>query len=251
VVAAGYGSPALVSELLGGASSLGDHDAAFAATAQRLRALVPPGARSVLVAHAFVQGGVTSESERLLQVGGTGAVSAAHFAGFDYVALGHLHRRQAIDGGRVAYSGSPLAYSFSEAAQAKSLSLVELAAEGGATAEEIVITPRRASRRLRGTLAEVLAAADGPGREDWLQVTLTDRPYGAKAMLDERFASVLDLRFEASSDAPGIAATRDRSAADPLSLLEAFRASVGAPPLDAEEKRLAAKAIAAAERAEA
>jgi len=250
LVAAGYGSPALVSELLGGASSLGDHDAAFAATAQRLRALVSPGARSVLVAHAFVQGGVTSESERLLQVGGTGAVSAAHFAGFDYVALGHLHRRQAIDGG-----GSPIPALRSRIPSPRrhrrSRSASSSSRRRGATAEEIVITPRRASRCLRGTLAEVLAAADGPGREDWLQVALTDRPYGAKAMLDERFASVLDLRFEAPSDAPGIAATRDRSAADPLSLLEAFRASVGAPPPDAEEKRFAARAIAAAERAEA
>lgn len=251
VVAAGYGSPAMVAELLGAASSLGDHDAAFAATAPLLRGLVTPGARSVLVAHAFVQGGLTSESERVLQVGGTGAVSAAHFAGFDHVALGHLHRRQAIDGGRIAYSGSPLAYAFSEAGQAKSLSLVELAADGSVTSEVIPLTPRRALRTIRGTLDEVLAAADGPGREDWLQVTLTDRPYGAKALLDERYPSVLDLRFEAPSALPGREAEASRTATDPLGLIEAFRATVGAPPLDPEERRLAIEAIAEAERAEA
>lgn len=250
VVAAGYGSPAMVAALLGAASSLGDHDAAFAATAPGLRGLVGPGARSVLVAHAFVQGGLTSESERVLQVGGTGAVSAAHFAGFDYVALGHLHRRQAIAGGRIAYSGSPLAYSFSEAGAAKSLSLVALGRDGAVTAEAIEVTPRRRLRTLRGTLDDVLAAADGPGRDDWLQVTLTDRPYGAKALLDERYPSVLELRFEAPSATAAREAATARTVTDPLDLLEAFRATVGAAPLDAEERRLAAEAIAAAERAE-
>jgi exonuclease SbcD len=250
VVAAGYGSPAMVAELLGGASSLGDHDAAFAATAPGLRGLVSPGARSVLVAHAFVQGGLTSESERVLQVGGTGAVSAAHLAGFDYVALGHLHRRQALAGGRIAYSGSPLAYSFSEAGAEKSVSLVELAADGSVASEVIPLAPRRALRSIRGTLAEVLAAADGPGREDWLQVTLTDRPYGAKALLDERYPSVLDLRFEAPTDGAAGSATTARAATDPLAALDQFRAYVGAPPLDADERRLATEAIVAAERVE-
>ena len=250
VVAAGYGSPAMVAELLGSGSSLGDHDAAFAATAPLLRGLVRPGARSVLVAHAFVQGGLTSESERLLQVGGTGAVSAAHLEGFDYVALGHLHRRQALAGGRIAYSGSPLAYSFSEAGAEKSVSLVELASDGSIASEVIPLAPRRALRTLRGTLAEVLAAADLPGREDWLQVTLTDRPYGAKALLDERFPAVLDLRFDTPADGAAGPATTARAAADPLAALDQFRAHVGAAPLDAEERRLAAEAIAAAERAE-
>jgi exonuclease SbcD len=250
VVAAGYASPAMVAELLGSGSSLGDHDAAFAATAPLLRGLVRPGSRSVLVAHAFVQGGLTSESERQLQVGGTGAVSAAHLAGFDYVALGHLHRRQALAGRRIAYSGSPLAYSFSEAGAAKSVSLVELAADGSIASEVIPLSPRRALRTLRGTLAEVLALADQPGREDWLQVTLTDRPYGFKALLDERYPAILDIRFDTPADGGAGAATTARAAADPLAALDQFRAYVGAQPLDAEERRLAAEAIAAAERAE-
>lgn len=259
IVAAGYASPAVVAELLGDQAAndrggISDHDAAFAAAAPLLRGLVRPGDRSLLVAHAFVQGGLTSESERLLQVGGTGAVSAAHLRGFDYVALGHLHRRQSLDGGRIAYSGSPLAYSFDEAGSEKSVSLVEIGGDGAVTAEAIPLVPRRRLRTIRGTLAEVLAAADGPGREDWLQVTLTDRHYGHKALLDERYPAVLDLRFETDAGGqagPGWGAAAARAASDPLAALEQFRAAIDVPPLDEEERRLAIAAIAAAEREEA
>jgi exonuclease SbcD len=249
VLAAGYGSPAVMAALLGPDAAVADHDAGFAAMTARARALVPPRSRAVLVAHAFVQGGLTSESERVLQVGGSGAVSAAHLAGFDYVALGHLHRRQAMAGGRIAYSGSPLAYSFSEAGEAKSVSLVTLGPDGGVTAEDLVITPRRRLRTKRGTLAEVLAAADQPGREDWLQVTLTDRAYGAKALLNERYPSVLDLRFDTAPIARQESG-RPRIGDDPLTLFEAFWHTVGGAALGAEERSLAAAAIAAAAQAE-
>jgi exonuclease SbcD len=246
ILAAGYGSPTLVAELLGDGSGLNDHDAAFAAVAAQARGLVRPGARAVLVAHAFVQGGLTSESERALQVGGTGTVSAAHLAGFHYVALGHLHRRQAMDGERIVYAGSPLAYSFAEATAGKSVSLVELGRDGAVTSEAIPLAPRRPLRTIRGTLAEVLAAADGPGREDWLQVTLTEPTFGAKPLLNERYPSVLDLRFDI---APAVDGTKPRSAlaaAEPLAMLEAFWATIGAGTLEPEERRLAARAIAAA-----
>lgn len=250
ILAAGYGSPAVIASLLGAGAEVADHDAGFAAMTARVRGLIRPQSRSVLVAHAFVQGGLTSDSERGLQVGGTGAVSAAHLAGFDYVALGHLHRRQALDGGRIAYSGSPLAYSFSEAGEEKSVSLVELGRDGRVSAEAITVAPRRRLRTLRGTLAEVLAAADQPGREDWLQVTLTDRAYGAKPLLNERYPSVLDLRFDTSPIAAEVAAP-GRIGDDPLGLFEAFWRTVGGDALGAEERRLAAAAIAAAAAKEA
>jgi exonuclease SbcD len=102
---------------------------------------------------------------------------------------------------------------------------------------------------VRGTLAEVLAAADGPGREDWLQVVLTDRPYGAMASLRERYPAVLDLRFETAvgsvqSDTPAMA----RIASDPIDTLAAFWAAVGAGSLTAKEREAAITAIAAAQQ---
>jgi exonuclease SbcD len=250
ILAAGYGSPALVATLLGDGSGISDHDEAFAAMCAQARGLARPGARSVLVAHGFVHGGVTSESERALQIGGTGAVSAAHLSGFDYVALGHLHRRQAMDGGRIAYAGSPLAYSFSEAGSTKSVSLVEIGRDGGVTAEEIVLSPRTQLRCLRGTLAEVLAAAHGPGREDWLQVTLTEPAFGAKPRLDERYPSVLELRFDLAPLGATAGRPLDSPSASPLAMLEAFWETIGAGPLAQEERAHAIAAIEAATAAD-
>lgn len=249
VLAAGYGTPALLAELFGTEAGITDHDAGFAAVARHLRGLVPSGARTVVVAHAFIQGGLTSESERILQVGGSGAVSASHLSGFHYSALGHLHRRQSMAEGRIAYSGSPLAYSFSEAGGTKSVSLVELGADGGVACEEIVLAPRHPLRVVRGTLAEVLAAADGPGREDWLQVVLTDRPYGAMASLRERYPAVLDLRFEALvGSVQSDAAATARIASDPIDTLAAFWTAIGAGSLTAAEREAAGAAIAAAQQ---
>ena len=93
------------------------HEAALSA-AMRPRTPRPrrprPGTRSVVLAHAFVAGGEPSESERDISVGGVSRVPTAVFDGVDYVALGHLHGAQTLTD-RVRYSGSPLAYSFSEA----------------------------------------------------------------------------------------------------------------------------------------
>ena len=90
-----YAEPALVRSASGD-DTIADHHAALAAQTAAVRAAHVPGRRSVVVAHAFVQGGAESESERPLSVGGTGAVGVGVFDGFDYVALGHLHRPQAI-----------------------------------------------------------------------------------------------------------------------------------------------------------
>ena len=90
-----YAEPALV-RCVSGDDTIADHHAALAAQTAAVRAAQVPGRRTVVVAHAFVQGGAESESERPLSVGGTGAVGVGVFDGFDYVALGHLHRPQAI-----------------------------------------------------------------------------------------------------------------------------------------------------------
>src|SRR6185295_20348652 len=96
----------------------------------RIRAdLASREARSVVLAHAFVTGGAPSESERTIAVGGVQDVSMQVFSGVDYVALGHLHGPQTL-AENLRYSGSPLAYSFSEARQRKSVWLVDLDQSG-------------------------------------------------------------------------------------------------------------------------
>lgn len=169
-----YAEPALVRSACGD-DAIADHHAALAAQTAAVRAAHVPARRSVVVAHAFVQGGAESESERPLSVGGTGAVGAGVFDGFDYVALGHLHRPQAIGGGRIQYSGSPLKYSFAEADHAKSVNLVDMDAEGNCAVERIALVPRRDLRILEGELAALVAAAAAdPARDDYVLARLTD-----------------------------------------------------------------------------
>ena len=158
-----------------GARVIDCHQAALAVQLQAARAAQPPGTRSVVVAHAFVLGGSESESERPLSVGASGAVDAALFDGFDYVALGHLHRPQQVGQVRIQYSGSLLKYSFSEADHVKSVNLVELDAAGACTVERIVLTPRRDLRIVEGPLDAILAAgAADPARDDYILARLTD-----------------------------------------------------------------------------
>jgi exonuclease SbcD len=172
-----YAEPALVRQVLG-ASDLHSHDAALGALVRRLGAL-PKDLPNIAVGHCFVGGGAVCESERPLSVGGAGQVSAAHFAGFDYVALGHLHRPQAFrsaDGHeRVQYSGSLLKYSFSEAAHEKSLSLVELGA-GPPQVTRLALTPRRDLRIIEGYLTALLnGPPPGESADDYLLIRLLDR----------------------------------------------------------------------------
>jgi exonuclease SbcD len=155
-------------------------------------------ARSVVLAHAWVTGGELSESERDIRVGGVGDVSASLFDGVDYTALGHLHGAQVLRPG-LRYSGSPLAFSFSEAGHAKGSWLVELDARGLARVERVPApVPRRLST-LTGALADLLVdPALEAQQDDWLSVVLTDpvRPEDPMARLRTRFPHVLVLDWQ-------------------------------------------------------
>lgn len=253
VVGCGYASPLVLAQKLGPEAVVADHDTGFGLLAPLLHGLCPPGGRRLLVAHAFVMGGSECESERSLSVGGTGQVAARHFAGFDYVALGHLHRPQTLAGGRLRYSGSPLAYSSSEAGQAKSVTLIELDAAGDCRVEEIPLAPLRRLRRLAGSFAE-LQAAPASGREDFLAITLTDpRPVPeAQRRLAEIFPRIIAFGYAAqpAAGAPPIA-TRAARAMRPIALFAEFHVAMRDAPLPAAAGPVLAEAITAAEAAEA
>ena len=147
--AAIYGVPYLEPELVRHPWELEErtHAAALTEAMRRVRADAAgrPGLRSVVLAHAFVTGGESSESERDISVGGSAQVSASVFDGVDYAALGHLHGRWAITD-RVRYSGSPLAYSFSEEHHVKGSWLVDLREDGVAAEFVEAPVPRRLAR---------------------------------------------------------------------------------------------------------
>lgn len=101
---------------------------------------VDTGMRNVLVAHQFVTGAVRCESEEV-SVGGLDQVGVSVFAPFDYVALGHIHGPQHVGRETVRYCGTPLKYSFSEASQEKSVTVVELFEKGNIKISQIPLKP--------------------------------------------------------------------------------------------------------------
>ncbi|MFC7488683.1 exonuclease SbcCD subunit D [Knoellia sp. CPCC 206453] len=194
-----YLEPSLAAGALG--TSERTHAGALRAAMARVRSSLDAGAerRSVVMAHAFVTGGATSDSERDISVGGVAAVPPDVFAGVDYAALGHLHGRQQVSDS-VRYSGSPVAMSFSEASHTKGSWLVDLSGEMPVT--RFVEAPvERPLMLLRGTLDDLLSERQHTAAESaWCQVTLTDpiRPLGAMERLRARFPHTLDLRFAPS-----------------------------------------------------
>ncbi|MEW1659236.1 exonuclease SbcCD subunit D [Streptomyces sp. NPDC093707] len=194
-----YLEPAMVRDALGAPRA--DHAAVLGAAMDRVRADLatrPAGTRSVVLAHAFVTGGALSDSERDITVGGVASVPAAVFEGVDYAALGHLHGCQTLTE-RIRYSGSPLAYSFSEATHRKSSWLIDLDADGAVHAERVDCPVPRPLARLRGPLEQLLDDPELARHEDsWVEATLTDtaRPAEPMARLSKRFPHTLSLVFD-------------------------------------------------------
>ena len=194
------------------------------------------GARSVVLAHAWVTGGQASDSERDISVGGLAHVPAALFDGIDYGALGHLHRPQALREG-LRYSGSPLPYSFGEAGTDKLSWLVELDARGLRRVEAVPTPVHRRLTLLRGELSELLLDPRHEAVEqDFVSVVLTDaaRPLDAMTALRRRFPYALELRHE-PAERPEVGAsyaerTRGRSDVQVAELFVAHVRSAAAEP---------------------
>lgn len=131
--------------------------------------------RNVLVAHQFVTGAGRCESEEIV-VGGLDNVDMEVFHEFDYVALGHIHSPQYVGRETVRYCGTPLKYSFSEAQQEKSVTVVELGEKENVLIHTIPLLPLHDMRIIRGTYLEVTARSfyEDMDREDYVQVILTD-----------------------------------------------------------------------------
>jgi len=253
------------------------HEAVTAAAMRRVAADVArrredgDGLRSVVVAHSFVVGGQASESERDIRVGGVDSVPAGVFggAGVDYVALGHLHGPQTVTvpagvsrettghgpgAGTVArYSGSPLAYSFSEMHQKKSTVLVDLDAAGDARTQLLAAPVPRRLAEVTGTLDDLLGAAGDPHTDDWLRVFVTDaaRPTEMYARVRARFPHALQVQHR-----PPVTAEREvisvvGQGRDPLEVTHEFVQHVtgtGPDPAEGAALRTALERALASER---
>lgn len=213
------------------AAALGEAMSRVQADLQRRRRV-----RSVVVAHAFVAGSQPSDSERDISVGGVSMVPTSVFDGADYVALGHLHGRHQITE-TIRYSGSPLAYSFSEASHLKGSWLIDLDPHGQVAGEFIPAPVPRRLAQVRGDLESILNDASLSRHEDaWLQVTLTDevRPAQAMERLRRRFRHTLVLGFDPPASADTTHGRISHRQTDHEIALDFVTAVRGAPPTGAE-----------------
>jgi exonuclease SbcD len=206
------------------------HTAVLSAAVDRIRADARQRGieRVVVAAHAFVTGATGCESERDIRVGGIGDAPASVFDGITYAALGHLHGPQQVSA-RVRYSGSPLAFSFSERDHHKSVAVVDIDAAGEVAVDLVPVPVTRPLRQVRGRLAELIerAATDLAGVADaWVKVVLTDTGYQTAAM--ERLRAVWPHTVVVERDPEGgltpIAADEARlaGATDPVEICSAF-----------------------------
>lgn len=166
-------------------------ETAFQVVCGHIRESMDPNRRNIILSHAYVVGAELSESDRSARVGFASAVSKDVFEGFDYVALGHIHKPQAV-APHIRYSGSPLKYSFgAEERQEKGVVLLDTD-----TMEQtfVPIVPRRDHITLRDTYENIICRTDLT--EHYLFLDVTDRYAGLELMADlqERFPWMLSVR---------------------------------------------------------
>jgi exonuclease SbcD len=257
-----YGLPFLEPEvarhelgLTGGPAGGKSHEAVLRTAMDRVRSdlFLRPDTRSVVLAHAFVGGGVPSDSERDICVGGVDLVPAPVFDGVDYVALGHLHRPQTLSP-RLRYSGSPMAYSFGEAGQQKLVWLVDLDASGLADVRPIPLPVPRALTVLTGELADLLSdPAHAEAEHHFVSARLTDaaRPVDPMRRLQARFPHCVHLEWSgAGSTADGRSYQERLEGRSALDVAGEFVEHVRGVPASGAERALLSRALGAADRAE-
>jgi exonuclease SbcD len=234
------------------------HEAVVGAAMRRIRAdlATRAGARSVVVAHAFVSGGAVSESERDIRVGGVDSVPSGVFDGVDYVALGHLHGAQRVGPvdarPTVRYSGSPLAFSFGERNHVKSSTLVTLDADGVATVETVPTPVPRPLVELTDTIDRLLDGRYDEHVEAWSRILVTDpvHPDRLYSRVRERFPNALAILHTpiGAVDAPALRAVTIET--DPVEVAAdfvAFASGADASPVELDIVRSAYEAARATE----
>lgn len=183
-----------------------------------LRHRIPRGKRRVVMAHVFLTGGEESESERKI-VGTLANVDAKIFETYNYVALGHLHRPQKF------YSGSPLKYSFDEAGQKKSVTIVDLDGEGQVQTKRVELTPRRDVRIVNGTIDELRGYLR---TEDYIVARLNQYEIGAREKLERNFPNLLGVEFVSRQNLSDDTQKKFTAGTEPLDYFaEFFKAQTG------------------------
>lgn len=201
-------------------------DAAYRVVTDHMRKTFDPGKKHVVLAHAFITDAETSTSDRTAEIGFATQVSASVFDGFDYVALGHLHKPQDVNE-TVRYSGTPMPYSFGkEETQEKSVTIIDTATM---SREIVPLTLLHKRTSLSGTADELLNTAyDEDIRTGYVKVEVTDRmlDLGLFAELQKKFPNLIDsIGITYNDDDSAIIMTLDelrRIEADPVEVFKRF-----------------------------
>lgn len=198
--------------------------------------------RNVLVTHQFVTGADRTESEEI-SVGGTDNVDVSVFDDFDYVALGHIHRPQNCLSKRVRYCGTPLKYSFSEANDKKSVTIVELKEKGSLEIRTADLVPKHEMREIKGKYEEITAKSfyeNTTYQTDYMHITLTDEediPDGV-GKLRTIYHNLMKLDYDnmrtrSNSQITGAQNIEEKS---PLELFEDFYEMQNNQPMSEEQR---------------
>ncbi|AIS60054.1 exonuclease SbcCD subunit D [Listeria ivanovii] len=246
-----YHEPAIIREAFKDHSIRSFEDAMQAVTKQ-IRAKWNPAKAQILVGHAFVSGGIPSDSERQLAIGNVDRVSTNCFDGFTYTALGHLHHPHAINHPTIFYSGSPLKYSFSEVNDKKSVRIVEIEGNSLVRVEERLLTPKHDMRIISGTLAELTEnLVETP--DDFFQVNLMDEgalidPMGK---LRQFYPNILHLERKKQQLKESQASFEEVMKKDDLELFDQFFEYANGTELTNEQKQKLTEVFELARKEEA
>ncbi len=234
-----YADPATVRNLQ--SVDVATHEEALHCLIDLIHSARNPAVPAVAIAHCYLSGGESSESERPLAVGGVEYVSPQLFEDFSYAALGHLHGPQFRGDEKIRYSGSPLKYSFSEERQNKSVTLVDLTPSGDVLIEKIAISPLRNMRTLEGALDDLLIAGKSdPHNDDYLRIRLTDTHAILDVMnkLRDVYPNVLHLERPDLITKRSLQTDRDRLKRGELAMFRDFFQQVTGEGLTAEQEQI-------------
>jgi len=189
-----YADPASIRDAF--SEDVHSHEAAMQLLTTQISQHNETDRRCVVLSHCFIDGGLESDSERPLSVGGADRVPFDLFSDFHYTALGHLHGPQFKGQENIRYSGSILKYSFSEANQKKSVTIVDMDKNGRCEVKKIPLKPLKNMRIVEGCLDEILLTAKhDPNANDYILVRLMDTHalYEPMARLRVVYPNILQL----------------------------------------------------------
>lgn len=230
------------------------------------REKIDPGRRNVILSHQFYTAGQsepeTCDSEvAVAMAGGLDRIDISVLDAFDYAALGHLHGSQKVGRMSARYCGTPYKYSVSEERHHKAVTVVELGEKGEEPQLRFLpLSGLQDVRRLRGTLEEVLEAAESAAPSpsagqpsvsgvchDFVSVTITDEqePYRIRERLEERYDHLLELRVDNARTRARMAesGTENDPAPEPMEAFRQFYETVNHTPLPEEGERIMKRLI--------